>query len=113
MIVVMNGDMDADKGIAIITEVLNGNRVLLNDVTEHDSLSDIRWLNVNGKKITGNGIYNKDNYIPDVTIIHNKYEDAGEAGFVFYTFAPGSHGSSGDPFGYKKNYRESIDEKTV
>lgn len=69
----------------------NGNRVLPLYIDEHDCISDIAWIKNNGKEVNKN---NKSNYIPNVTIIHNKMGST----YTFYCFpAPGC-----DPFGYTK-----------
>ncbi|MBQ8891577.1 MAG: hypothetical protein IJ068_01785 [Bacilli bacterium] len=94
-------DMEVDKGIAIVTEVLNGNHVLPDYITEHDDFDDIT-------KITPGKKGNRSDYIQDVTVIHNKYESKGEPGFIFYAFP---YSDSGDPFGYKNSYKEELDNK--
>lgn len=71
--------------------LVNGNRVLPLYVDEHDCISDIAWIKNNGKEVNKN---NKSNYIPNVTVIHNKMGST----YTFFCFpAPGC-----DPFGYTK-----------
>lgn len=71
--------------------LVNGNRVLPLYVDEHDCISDIAWIKNNGKEVSKT---NKNNYIPNVTVIHNKMGST----YTFFCFpAPGC-----DPFGYTK-----------
>ena len=71
--------------------LVNGNRVLPLYVDEHDCISDIAWIKNNGREENKS---NRGNYIPDVTVIHNKMGST----YTFFRFpAPGC-----DPFGYTK-----------
>lgn len=81
--------------IAKVQDVLEGgNRVLPLYVDEHDCISDIAWIKNNGKEVSKT---NKSNYIPNVTVIHNKMGST----YTFFCFpAPGC-----DPFGYTDNAR--------
>lgn len=84
-----------DEYVAAVEDVLvNGNRYLPSNVDEHDCLSDITSVTVNGKSIDPS---NRDAYIPYQTKITNRYG----ATYTFVGFAPTSEwGVKGDPFGY-------------
>lgn len=71
--------------------LVNGNRVLPLYVDEHDCISDIAWIKNNGKEVSKN---NKSNYIPNVTVIHNKMGST----YTFFCFPA----AGCDPFGYTK-----------
>lgn len=76
----------------------NGNRTLPSHVDEHDCLSDLKSIS------TGN-LWEKDNYIKDVTIIKNVYGST----YTFYCFPD----SNSDPFGYIKKPKAESTTKTV
>ena len=65
--------------------IADGNRYLPSNVVEHDCLSDIT-------KISTGSSNDRSNYIPNETIIYNRYG----ARYKFVGFAP----NGGDPFGY-------------
>lgn len=69
-------------------------------IDEHDCIRDI-------KRVTNYGIefdkYNRSAYIPDVTVIENRYGSR----YRFYRF---SHEDGGDPFGYTCMTRPDDDE---
>ena len=77
---------DSGDFYAVVKDVLvDGHRYLPSDVVEHDCLSDIASIS------TGD-VYNKDDYIPFVTVINNVYGST----YTFIGFAP----NGGDPFGF-------------
>lgn len=81
--------------IAKVRDVLcNGNRVLPLYVDEHDCISDIAWIKNNGREVSKS---NKANYIPNVTVIHNKMGST----YTFFCFPA----AGCDPFGYTDNKR--------
>lgn len=84
-----------DEYVAAVEDVLvDGNRYLPTNVDEHDCISDITSVKVNGQSIDPN---NRDAYVPYETQITNKYG----ATYTFVGFAPTSKwGVKGDPFGY-------------
>lgn len=82
--------------ISAVREVLcDAKRTLPQYIDEHDCISDISYIKVNGTKYSSDSaLKNHQNYIKNVTIVHN---DMGST-WTFYEFpAIGS-----DPFGYTK-----------
>lgn len=75
------------------------NPILPYFVDEHDCISDIRRVTNNGAEFDKR---DRGAYIPDVTIIENKYGSV----YKFYCF---SH-EDGDPFGYTCMTRPDDDE---
>lgn len=74
--------------IDAVEEVLvNGNRYVPSNVLEHDCIKDIKSISTGDKS-------DRNDYIPNVTIIKNKYGSE----YVFFGFAT----DKGDPFGYFK-----------
>jgi len=85
--------------IAKVRDVLvNGNRVLPLYVDEHDCIRDIAWIKNNGKEVNKEV---KSNYIPNVTVIHNKMGST----YTFFCFPA----AGCDPFGYTDNKRAPKD----
>lgn len=86
----------SDAYVKLVDEILvDGKRYLPNNVVEHDCFSDISKITTNKTTYTNkNDIKNRKNYVPNDTVIYNKYG----AKYVFIGFAP----NNGDPFGYFK-----------
>ena len=74
------------KFVDLVDEIMErGNRYLPKNVDEHDCESDISSISTGDK-------YNRNDYIPNETIIYNCYGSK----YRFIGFAP----NGGDPFGY-------------
>lgn len=77
---------------AIADVLINGNHTLPVCVDEHDCFSDLSWVKFDGVNKSYSGFSDRNKYIKDKTVIHNRYG----ATYTFYCFpAPNS-----DPFGY-------------
>ncbi|MBQ3321198.1 glucosaminidase domain-containing protein [Candidatus Saccharibacteria bacterium] len=89
---------------AIKDVLVNGRRVIPQQVVEHDCIGDLEWVELNGEKhysgnaggCHGTGLYDKSLYVSGKTKIHNVYG----ATYTFYDFPTSGDMDSGDPFGY-------------
>ena len=90
-----NGNARSEAVEMVRKVLVEGKRTIPKYVTEHDSVSDISSIN------TGE-VSDRNDYIPDETIISNVYG----SDFIFY----GYEGSS-DPFGYKYYNKQNIGDE--
>jgi hypothetical protein len=93
--------LNKDVYTAVHEVLILGKRTLPVYINEHDCIDcgsygfDVVKLLVGDKVITSeNELLNKNNYITDKTIIHNRYDSI----YTFYTFPT----PTSDPFGYTK-----------
>lgn len=88
----------SQKDITAVRDVLcGGHRVFPQYVDEHDCISDISYIVLNGEKVSKN---DKSNYVKDKTKIVNTYGSK----YTFYSFpGPGT-----DPFGYTDSAYEYV-----
>lgn len=98
----------SDAEIQAGREVLiNGNRSIPSQITEHICIGDIDWLELNGIKYnatnagdcSGAGLENNSYFISGATKIHT----ISGSTFIFYSFPKSGDITSGDAFGYLEN----------
>lgn len=77
---------------AVKAVLVKGKRTLPRYVNEHDCISDITKITLNGKALVRT---NRKNYRQHNTVIYNRYDSK----YIFYDF-PGGADTGVDPFGY-------------
>lgn len=99
---------------AVKEVLLEGKRNIPPQITEHDCIGDIVWVETDGVRhyaenagnCKGTGLYDKSLYVSGKTKIHTVYhKDGDHEYFIFYRFADGDGTCQNDvdPFGYKEN----------
>jgi len=99
---------------AVKEVLLEGKRNIPPQITEHDCIGDIVWVETDGVRhyaenagnCKGTGLYDKSLYVSGKTKIHTVYHTDGDHEyFIFYRFADGDGTCQNDvdPFGYKEN----------
>lgn len=84
--------------------LINGNRSIPSQITEHICIGDIDWIELNGIKYnaanagncSGTGLENNSYFISGATKIHT----VSGSTFIFYSFPKSGDITSGDAFGY-------------